>query len=344
MELVPLTPPEAKTADSPEPPTLTSTLPADRTPSQPAKPARLEVDVFLAQAASDYRQGRVDQALWDETARQFDGDKQATVAAYLRLRARALKQKKTEEDGRRTQSTATADSGAKLLARPRVRYGIAGLAIGFMAVLAAWMTFSGTTSPAPSNVAAASPVKPAAAKVAPAKAAPISQAASTGRNEAGLELETKVRSLENAGNWNVLVLYAAEWTRKEPASPSAWTTLSSGYRRLGQLDDALDAANRAVTLAPGDLNAWRNLGYVEVALERLPEARNAFDKALAVHPEDADALCGAGRVASAQGRTKEATELMARVARTGTRCEDTPEAVRAAVYAGTPRKVAAPLR
>ncbi len=32
-------------------------------------------DEFLAQAAREYQEGRIDQPLWDRTAAQFDGDK-----------------------------------------------------------------------------------------------------------------------------------------------------------------------------------------------------------------------------------------------------------------------------
>lgn len=344
MELVPISPPPpppAEAAESFPPPDAALRPQFDPTGTPETKPARLEVDVFLAQAATEYRQGRVDQELWDETAKQFDGDKQATVAAYLRVRARALKRKKTEDDAQKAQAKAPAPAGAKWRSSSRVRYGIAGLATGFIAVVGAWLAFREGEPPA-APVAVASAVKAAATpKATSVKPAAISQPTTTaGRSEAGIELETKVRSLENAANWNVLVLYAAEWTRKEPENASSWTSLSGGYRRLGQLDDALDAAKKATALAPADLHPWRNLGYVEVALERFPEARSAFDKALAVNADDADALCGAARVASAQSRTKEAAELMARVSRTGTRCEDTSEAVRSAVYAGTPRKPA----
>jgi Flp pilus assembly protein TadD len=69
-----------------------------------------------------------------------------------------------------------------------------------------------------------------------------------------------VRQLRAAGNWNVLVLYAAEWTRKEPDNAAAWNHLAVGYSNLRQYNDALDAAERAVQLAPADAIAWRNLG------------------------------------------------------------------------------------
>jgi tetratricopeptide (TPR) repeat protein len=152
-----------------------------------------------------------------------------------------------------------------------------------------------------------------------------------------------VRSLEQSGNWNVLVLYASEWTRKEPDNATAWTALSNGYLRMRQWDDALDAAKRVVTVAPESAASWRNLGHVEVALERWPEARSAFDKSLALKADDLDALCGAAQVANAQGRAKDAVELTARVAQAGTGCPDTGSAVRSAAVS-VPRKPAAAAR
>jgi hypothetical protein len=101
----------------------------------------------------------------------------------------------------------------------------------------------------------------------------------------------KIQQLNDAGNWNVLVLYAVEWTRLEPANATAWNQLRTGYVNLRQYADALDAANKAVELAPGDSRMWRNLGEVLMDLNDPAEALRAFDKALAVSPDDAMARC-----------------------------------------------------
>jgi tetratricopeptide (TPR) repeat protein len=119
--------------------------------------------------------------------------------------------------------------------------------------------------------------------------------------------------MKQARNWNVLVLYATEWTRKEPANAAAWRELSVGYANLRQLDDAFDAATRAVSLAPADAEAWRGLGRVNFALERWPDAGTAFEKALAVRADDQDALCGAAAVARREGRFKDADALSRRM-------------------------------
>lgn len=345
MELVPLSPPASP--DSSDHPAADEFPPETRpeaVAAQIARPApRIEVDAFLARAAAEYRQGRIDQPLWDQTAREFDGNKQATVSAYLRVRARALKRQHRDEEAQKAVAAAAPKRGlSAMLAKPRMRYGLAGVAIGFTAVIAAWFAFSGDAEEPVAQAAASTPKPVVAPKVEPSKPAPISQASATpARSDAALELEGRVRGLEQAANWNVLVLYAAEWTRKEPGNAAAWTSLSNGYLRLRQWDDALDAAKNAVKAAPGEAGPWRNLGHVEIALERWPEARNAFDKSLAVKGDDLDALCGAALVASADGRPKDAAEFAARVARAGTGCPDAGNVVRAAAVGTTARKPAA---
>jgi cytochrome c-type biogenesis protein CcmH/NrfG len=149
--------------------------------------------------------------------------------------------------------------------------------------------------------ATASPQPAAPARAQPATRAPGSEA---NADQTRVALAATVQRLRNDGNWNVLVLYAAEWTRKEPENAVAWRELSGGYARLHQYNDALDAGNRAVQLAPSDALAWRSLGQINLTVDRLPEAGVAFDKALALNPGDVDALCGAASVAQRQSRPK----------------------------------------
>jgi len=145
------------------------------------------------------------------------------------------------------------------------------------------------------------------------------------QNRTRQELLAKIEQLRLAGNWQVFVLYATEWTRRDPENAAAWNDLSLGYRQLRQYDDAYDASKKAVTLAPGDPRFWRNLGDLDRALSlpeealraydeaaalddrdvhslvqagilnvhlgRLPEAKLALDKALAINPADSEALC-----------------------------------------------------
>jgi tetratricopeptide (TPR) repeat protein len=167
---------------------------------------------------------------------------------------------------------------------------------------------------------------------------PVVKSATGATNQGGPDptLEDTVLQLKNAGKWNVLVLYASEWTRREPNNAAAWHELSVGYAKLRQLDDALDAANKAVQLSPGDALLWRNLGHVNLAVERFPEAGTAFDRALAVSSDDADALCGAALVAQRLGRPKDADAIARQAKSIAGSCPESSPGESATVPTGKP--------
>jgi Flp pilus assembly protein TadD len=187
----------------------------------------------------------------------------------------------------------------------------------------------------------------------------------------------KIPALKRAGNWNVLVIYAGEWTRAQPANADAWRELSMGYVKLRQLRDAFDAATKAVEVAPRSFLAWQNLGRVNVALQdpaaalaaferatalndqdvvslvqaamldtrlgRLVEARTAFAKALALSPEDVDALCGATSLAQKEGRLQDAEATAQRLKSIDGICRDSTagESVRLAAPSGSAKNAIA---
>jgi tetratricopeptide (TPR) repeat protein len=134
------------------------------------------------------------------------------------------------------------------------------------------------------------------------------------------ELAHKVAGLEAAGNWNVQVLYAGEWTRKYPENATAWNRLAAGYLQMGQMDEALEAAQRAVKLSPDTARHWSGLARVALALQRLPEARNALERALAIDADDMDALCGTMTLAADEGRRKDAEAVAVRLGPRAARC------------------------
>ena len=47
-----------------------------------------------------------------------------------------------------------------------------------------------------------------------------------------MDLVGKMRALKKEGNWNLVVLYAVEWTRKQPANADAWKELSHGLYQV----------------------------------------------------------------------------------------------------------------
>jgi tetratricopeptide (TPR) repeat protein len=252
---------------------------------------------------------------------------------------------------------------AGLLSRNR----IIAVAVSSAVVLAgAWFVLS--DSAAPPAVAVAAPPKgengPSGTAKSPAPAAAIvpGAAASAPASDPtqAQALATKVAELSAAGNWNVLVLHAAEWTRKDPNNADAWLALGSGFSRLKQHAEAAEALAKATTLAPERPEVWRGLGEAKaawgatdeaiVAFERavamddrdiasivqigllqaetgdFAKAKDTLDRALALNPADVEALCGSAAVAQKAGRAKDAQGYFGQATSLGAACpEAAPE-------------------
>ena len=343
-------------------------------------------DKLIAEATKEFDEGVVNQPLWMKILVKHGGDKAAAKSAYLRARAAELRVAHREgaaPDGslklsREFLNSESARVGSvpiqprpvkqpakqpkesptkELVGRvsnPQRLYMIAGAAVLGLVMIAVWFLVrrDGATAPSVSTA-------PAATRAAKQVANDAQGSNKADPNASGTErpdFERRLRELAEAGNWNVFVLFAAEWTRKEPANAAAWTQLSVGYTKMRQFKDALDAATKAVQLAPGNAAAWRNLGEVNLAtndaaaaliafeqasslderdlsslvqagtlnakLDRLPQAEIALHKALALSPDNVDALCGAMTVAQRQGRPKDAEPLAQRLSSLDAKCRD----------------------
>jgi Flp pilus assembly protein TadD len=390
----------------------TSARPAevtDAASSADMEPARVSLapgaDRFLAQAVKERATGHIDQPLWVRAVSQAGGDEALATRIYLESRATALHVEKRQERAARRARVVevlsnapdpgfgaeapiagdkTPSSGTNRAPRRSARWNdrrailMAGV-LGLIVVAAGWVALRSESSPAQQpNVA-----KPALAASASGRSTPSEQTAvaantgtTAGEDVSGENLVARVEALEKTGNWNLLVIYAAEWTRKEPGNPVAWKQLSQGYRKLRQFTEAMDAATRAVQLAPEDSAMWQNLGQLNTALQRLPEAlvafqraaalndrdvvslvqegivntqlgrlpdaRIAFAKALAVSPDDVQALCGAASIAQKEGRAKDADAMTRQVTSLAGGCPDSKasESVRVATRAPAQKKLA----
>ena len=317
-------------------------------------------DEFLARAAKEYQEGRIDSALWRRAVDQCGADASLAIAAYLRARATALQQKQDEHSQRQARSAGSMRDASHrkvesepqreivsttvAAVRPRgvkpklVYLAAAAAALAFLVVVV-WLIASPRESRSVQKTIVSAAV-PSPDRSAPQNSPGSEQAraksAGGGTNQDGpvATFETTVQQLKKDGQWNVLVLYAAEWARKEPSNAAPWYELSVGYAKLRQLDDALNAATKAVQLSPGDSLLWRNLGHLNLAVERLPEAGIAFDRALAVSADDVDALCGAALVAQRQGRPKDADAIAKRVKSVDASCPRVSDGETAVVVVG----------
>jgi tetratricopeptide (TPR) repeat protein len=293
-------------------------------------------DRFAREAAQQYADGHIDQPLWDRAFAQAKGDLDAAVEGYLRARATALRlldrQLRTEQRPRpaqpATSAPATAPSGApddaldddtpaavaaraqfvrkRLLGKYRNALIAAGVAVPLLAIGAYVLLGRGATpeSSAEARPAAAMPQRTAAAVPSKAPAAPGAPA----ENKAVVnpEFMLKLQQFRDTGNWNMVVLYSVEWTRREPSNAAAWNELRAGYANLRQYDDALAAAKKAVELAPTEAPLWRHLGNAQLDLDDPAAALAAFTEAVARDAEDTYSLQQIGLLHARQGRLPEA--------------------------------------
>ena len=85
----------------------------------------------------------------------------------------------------------------------------------------------------------------------------------------------------------------AEFQQAEHALPNnVDITIAIAFiqRRLGHLEEAIDAFRRAIELDPRDVDAYNNLAVTYSALRRFPEALATVDRALALEPANAETL------------------------------------------------------
>jgi tetratricopeptide (TPR) repeat protein len=312
-------------------------------------------DEFLASAVREYQAGNVDQALWRRATAQCGDNTSLVIAAYLRHRATALQLQsraaaraeiQARGTGKRRLATkvesATNDDtaaaappklastmfvGTRTRERKFAAWHVAAAVAGLLAGVVLVYVLVSPSDSEPARQQAKPPVPVAASQPAPQPSPRSAQPAGVaGSGNDAPPLSTTTAELKRAGNWQLFVLYATEWTRQEPGNATAWTELAFGYAKLQQYNDALDAAGKAVALSPGDVLAWRTLAQVNLTVDRLNEARVAFDKVLALKPDDADAVCGATQVAQKLARPKEPETSTRRVKPADGSCPDSSAA------------------
>ena len=344
-------------------------LPVGRTPAR-APAAAPAVDPFVAQASREYAAGELDKPLWDRAQSQSNGDAAAASQAYVRARAVMLRMADRERREAIKRAAAVAVSKADDEPMPpelrwwqRYRLALVAAALIVPAGIAGAVYLSSrgedavgaATSPAARRTA---PAPAAAASPAPAQTA--AELAAAKEAQATAALAAKVQELQDAGNFNVMVLYATEWTRKQPANATAWDQLRAGYVQLRQYEDARAAARKAVQLAPDDARLWRSLALVSMDIDdpegalaayeqaaarnsadveslqaiallqarlgRPPESKAAFDRAAAVDPADAVTACLRSGVAQ-MSPARDAYTLSRQVRAIDNRCHGKSDAV-----------------
>ncbi len=269
------------------------------------------IDPFVARALRECASGQTDKPAWERALTQVNGDAAAAETAYVRLRAAVLR---AEDRQRREARRAALEAPDVPYVEPLTVWQRYKMAIVAAAVLvpagivgAMLLTSGGDDAEPPVRVAVRAPAK---AAVAPAPAAQaVVKPAPT--NEA---LGKKVQELRDAGNFNVMALYATEWTRKEPTNAMAWDELRVAYVQLRQYEDARNAAKKAVQLAPDEARLWRSLASVNMDIDDPEAALAAYEQVAARNATDVESLNAIGLLHARLGRSQEAKNAFDRAA------------------------------
>lgn len=96
------------------------------------------------------------------------------------------------------------------------------------------------------------------------------------------------------GNYELAVGFIRAALAQNPNVAAAHCDLGNALKELNQLDNALNSYDRAIELAPGDVDAYYNRGATLHAMKRFDDALASYDEALALNPGDAQALNNRG--------------------------------------------------
>jgi cytochrome c-type biogenesis protein CcmH/NrfG len=91
--------------------------------------------------------------------------------------------------------------------------------------------------------------------------------------------------------------------QEQPNNPDAWEELASAYSGNDQPAEAIDAAEKAVALAPRNLRRVQTLVALQVRASRQPEAVATLQGYTERNPGNAEAFLQLGQIAEQAGRT-----------------------------------------
>jgi tetratricopeptide (TPR) repeat protein len=118
-----------------------------------------------------------------------------------------------------------------------------------------------------------------------------------------------------AGDYGAAARAVRDWARAEGERPTPHRYAARIYEDMGSLSQAVEAAARETSRAPGDASAWERLGRLRLRTFDRAGAREALERARAIAPTEqglldlALAANLAGDVGTEVSATQQATEL-----------------------------------
>jgi tetratricopeptide (TPR) repeat protein len=115
-------------------------------------------------------------------------------------------------------------------------------------------------------------------------------------------------TLYNEGQLVRVVEQAQALTKQYPEAFTVWNLLGASAAQIGQLDQAIFAFKRVLTIKPNYAEAHYNTGKVLKEQGKLEEAIESYKEAVAIRPNYAKAYNNMGNVLQEQGKQEEAKE------------------------------------
>ena len=109
--------------------------------------------------------------------------------------------------------------------------------------------------------------------------------------------------LYSRANFKKLLSQASHLLLEYPNSVSLLNVQGAANHELGELEKAVQAYNKAISLKPNYAQAYNNLGVALQSQGKLEQAIEAYSKALSINPENAEAYYNLGNVFRDQGNT-----------------------------------------
>ncbi len=102
---------------------------------------------------------------------------------------------------------------------------------------------------------------------------------------------------------------AQKLIKKYTTSLTLWNLMGASAAQLGQLDDAILAFQKALSIKPDYAEAYNNIGNALKDQDKMKEAIEAYKKALSIKPDYAEPFNGMGNALRDQGRLNEAIKV-----------------------------------
>ena len=133
-----------------------------------------------------------------------------------------------------------------------------------------------------------------------------SEAAGPGKEQRIAELERQELRLEDSHNWRSAIDVSMEIIKLDPRNTAAINTIAGLHGNLGEFQEEIDWARKALDIDPQYGHAHINYGNGLAALGRSQEAQAAFEKAAELAPKDPLPVYSLGVLAESQGKYEQA--------------------------------------